>query len=49
MDPRSWPQVKWLRGGASPKSGCMAPAIVNDRIAGTRITVWDVLYYLEKG
>jgi uncharacterized protein (DUF433 family) len=25
------------------------PMIVNNRIAGTRITVWDVLYYLETG
>lgn len=23
------------------------PAIVNDRIAGTRITVWDIVHYLE--
>ena len=27
----------------------MGDAIVNNRIAGTRITVWDVIYYLEKG
>ena len=25
------------------------PMIVNNRIAGTRITVWDVLHYLETG
>jgi uncharacterized protein (DUF433 family) len=25
------------------------PVIVNNRIAGTRITVWDVLHYLETG
>ncbi len=25
----------------------MTAAIVNNRIAGTRITVWDVLHYLE--
>ena len=25
------------------------PLIVNNRIAGTRITVWDVLHYLETG
>jgi len=25
------------------------PMIVNNRIAGTRITVWDVLHYLEHG
>ena len=24
-----------------------SPMIVNNRIAGTRITVWDVLHYLE--
>jgi len=27
----------------------MTPAIVNNRIAGTRITVWDVYHYLESG
>jgi uncharacterized protein (DUF433 family) len=27
----------------------MPPAIVNNRIAGTRITVYDVYYYLDKG
>jgi uncharacterized protein (DUF433 family) len=26
-----------------------SPMIVNNRIAGTRITVWDVLHYLETG
>lgn len=26
-----------------------SPIIVNNRLAGTRITVWDVLYYLETG
>ena len=26
----------------------MAASIVSNRIAGTRITVWDVVYYLEK-
>jgi uncharacterized protein (DUF433 family) len=25
------------------------PMIVKNRIAGTRITVWDVLHYLETG
>ena len=25
------------------------PMMVNNRIAGTRITVWDVLHYLETG
>jgi uncharacterized protein (DUF433 family) len=27
----------------------MPPTIVNNRIAGTRITVYDVYYYLDKG
>jgi uncharacterized protein (DUF433 family) len=27
----------------------MGDPIVNNRIAGTRITVWDVLHYLENG
>ncbi|HKI31992.1 MAG TPA: DUF433 domain-containing protein [Gemmataceae bacterium] len=27
----------------------MGDTIVNNRIAGTRITVWDVLHYLEYG
>lgn len=27
----------------------MAAAIVNNRIAGTRITIWDVFYYLNLG
>jgi uncharacterized protein (DUF433 family) len=27
----------------------MGDTIVNNRIAGTRITVWDITYYLEKG
>jgi uncharacterized protein (DUF433 family) len=27
----------------------MTAAIVNNRIAGTRITVWDIVYYLENG
>src|SRR5262245_9543701 len=27
----------------------MGEIIVNNRIAGTRITVWDVLHYLEHG
>lgn len=27
----------------------MAHRIVNNRIEGTRITVWDVLHYLENG
>jgi uncharacterized protein (DUF433 family) len=27
----------------------MSAAIVNNRIAGTRITVWDVVHYLEAG
>ena len=27
----------------------MAVAIVNNRIDGTRITVWDIVHYLEKG
>jgi uncharacterized protein (DUF433 family) len=27
----------------------VSPMIVNNRIAGTRITVWDVLHYLETG
>jgi uncharacterized protein (DUF433 family) len=27
----------------------MGDIIVNNRIAGTRITVWDVLHYLEYG
>ena len=27
----------------------MGDIIVNNRIAGTRITVWDVLHYLEHG
>jgi uncharacterized protein (DUF433 family) len=27
----------------------MGDTIVNNRIAGTRITVWDVLHYLENG
>ncbi|HUG90486.1 MAG TPA: DUF433 domain-containing protein [Planctomycetaceae bacterium] len=27
----------------------MSELIVNNRIAGTRITVWDVLHYLEGG
>lgn len=27
----------------------MSAAIVNNRIEGTRITVWDVLHYLEHG
>jgi|SRR6266851_1874027 len=27
----------------------MTTAIVNNRIAGTRITVWDVYHYLEDG
>jgi len=27
----------------------MSAAIVNNRIEGTRITVWDVLHYLENG
>lgn len=27
----------------------MSTAIVNNRIAGTRITVWDVYHYLEGG
>lgn len=33
------------------KHGCnkASPMIVNNRIAGTRITVWDVLHYLETG
>src|SRR5262245_23396497 len=26
-----------------------SPMIVNNRIAGTRITVWDILHYLETG
>jgi uncharacterized protein (DUF433 family) len=26
-----------------------SPMIVNNRITGTRITVWDVLHYLETG
>ena len=26
-----------------------SPMIVNNRIAGTRITVWDVLHYLDTG
>lgn len=26
-----------------------SPIIVNNRLAGIRITVWDVLYYLETG
>jgi uncharacterized protein (DUF433 family) len=25
------------------------PAIVNDRIAGTRITIYDIVHYLEAG
>ena len=25
------------------------PMIVENRIAGTRITIWDVLHYLEAG
>ena len=27
----------------------MTTAIVNNRIAGTRITVWDIVHYLEYG
>ncbi len=27
----------------------MTPAIVNNRIAGTRITVYDIYYYMEHG
>lgn len=27
----------------------MSAAIVNNRISGTRVTVWDVLHYLEHG
>jgi len=27
----------------------MTTAIVNNRIAGTRITVWDIFHYLESG
>ena len=27
----------------------MGDTIINNRIAGTRITVWDITYYLEKG
>jgi uncharacterized protein (DUF433 family) len=27
----------------------MGDTIVNNRIAGTRITVWDITYYLENG
>ena len=27
----------------------MSAAIVNNRIAGTRITVWDITHYLEDG
>src|SRR5262245_5955851 len=27
----------------------MTTAIINNRIAGTRITVWDIVYYLERG
>ena len=27
----------------------MGDTIINNRIAGTRITVWDITYYLESG
>ncbi len=27
----------------------MSEAIINDRIAGTRITIWDIFHYLENG
>jgi uncharacterized protein (DUF433 family) len=43
------------RCGAAAKLVCsvqevlMSAAIVNHRIAGTRITVWDVYHYLEGG
>lgn len=34
------------RDGASPVP---AATVVNHRLAGTRITVWDIVYYLERG
>src|SRR6516162_2254101 len=38
------------RESLAPKGeGIGVPMIVHNRIAGTRITVWDVLHYLETG
>jgi uncharacterized protein (DUF433 family) len=34
---------------AQPKNGMPTPPIINNRIAGTRITIWDIVHYLENG